>query len=98
MTRTTEDYWEHNRVGTHNRPRPGTEVTIVSGPYRGHAGTVALYEGCWNSSLFPVKIDYVGVTALYTTSCVRQSPYVPKQSANAEKLQAHGRATVAVAS
>jgi hypothetical protein len=95
---SAKDYWNHHELGTHDRPRPGTRVRIVSAPHQGHTGVVALYEGCWNGTTFPVKIDYVGVTALYTTSCVRVLPDVPAQPVQPVKRLASDHTAVAVAS
>lgn len=40
MIGSSEGYWDANGLGTGDRPRPGTRVTIVGGPYTGKPGTL----------------------------------------------------------
>ncbi|WP_344431693.1 hypothetical protein [Amycolatopsis minnesotensis] len=40
--------------------------------YQGRTGTVTYYEGQWNSSTFPVRIEFTGVSMLFTVDEVEE--------------------------
>lgn len=67
------DWWDSHERGTHDRPPPGTRVRITEPtPYNGKEGTVIYYEGQWSSKTFPVRIDYIGMTHMFTTGEVAE--------------------------
>ncbi|QWF81937.1 hypothetical protein HUW46_05372 [Amycolatopsis sp. CA-230715] len=67
------DWWASHQRGTHNRPPPGTRVRITEPtPYNGREGTVTYYEGQWNSTIFPVRMDYIGMTHMFSTNDVTE--------------------------